>query len=65
MSTRKSFTSPCKGEVGRVAAGRGSRQHFSRRVNSYGACERFRRALTPSPTLPLSGGGSTRGKHHA
>jgi hypothetical protein len=58
-------TSPCKGEVGRAAAGRGSRQRFSRRVDSCGAFERFARAPTPSPTLPLAGGGSTRGKRHA
>jgi hypothetical protein len=48
MSVRRIlvFTSPCKGEVGRVAAGWGS-FHGSRK-------------LTPSLTLPLSGGGNTR-----
>jgi very-short-patch-repair endonuclease len=30
MSTRKGSTSPCKGEVGRAAAGRGSKRRFSR-----------------------------------
>jgi len=39
------FTSPCKGEVGRAAAGWGS----------LGLCTK----MTPSLTLPLSGGGNT------
>ncbi len=47
MSVRFSFfTSPCKGEVGCEAAGWGS----------FGLC----RNLTPSLTLPLSGGGKSK-----
>ncbi len=30
MTARQGFTSPCKGEVGREAAGRGSKRRFSR-----------------------------------
>ncbi len=42
------FTSPCKGEAGRAAAGWGS-------VGRH-------RQMTPSLTLPLSGGGNTIGE---
>ncbi len=48
---RSLLTSPCKGEVAREAGGRGSASRNTHRLARAAA------ALTPSPTLPLSGGG--------
>jgi len=56
---RSLLTSPCKGEVAREAGGRGSASRNTHRLARAAA------ALTPSPTLPLSGGGSAPSVAHS
>ena len=46
MSTRQGSTSPCKGEVGRAAAGRGSSRHFARTPEMTRRARRLRANLT-------------------
>jgi hypothetical protein len=57
-------TSPCKGEVGRAAGGRGSHLLLKRSVTrgtidieGFPPTSIASQILTPSPTLPLSGRG--------
>jgi very-short-patch-repair endonuclease len=46
MTARHESTSPCKGEVGRAAAGRGSRPRFSRTLQMTSRARRLRANLT-------------------
>jgi len=46
MTARQGITSPCKGEVGREAAGRGSKRRFSRTVALTKRARRLRAEMT-------------------
>jgi very-short-patch-repair endonuclease len=46
MTSPRSLTSPCKGEVGREAAGRGSKSKFSRTAQMTKRARRLRRCMT-------------------